>query len=78
MPNQHPLLGYNKEEILHYAKSQLNNAMVKLELDDPEGAAWRIADALGALGFCCAQGTQGIDTHTGLGFKLGRVDDNTV
>lgn len=75
MTSHHPLQGFNKEEILHYVRSLLHNAETKLEMDDVGGAAWRLADALGALAFCAGPGTQGIDTFTGLGFKIQMVED---
>jgi hypothetical protein len=72
-----PLESFNKEEIISYALALMSSAASKLEVDDPEGAAWRIADALGALSLICGDGTQGIQSFTGLGYKLESVHDNT-
>lgn len=72
-----PLESFNKEEIISYAKALLNSADSKLDVDDPEGAAWRLADALGALSLICGNDTQGVHAFTGLGYRLESVHDNT-
>ena len=72
-----PLESFNKEEIISYATALVANAVGKLELDDVEGAAWRLADALGALSLIVADDTAGIHSFTGLGYKLESIHDNT-
>jgi hypothetical protein len=71
-----PLESFNKEEIISYARALLGSAESKLEVDDPEAAAWRLADALGALSLLCGNDTQGIQAFTGLGYRLESVHDN--
>jgi len=74
----HPLTGFNREEIVFYCKQLIHQVQARLETDDVEAAAWRLADALGSLSFISTYGAMGIDTYTGLGFKLGKAsDDNT-
>jgi len=73
-----PLERFNREEIMSYAMALLQQALVRLDLNEPdsvEAAAWRIADALGALSNICAPDTMGIHEVTGLGYKL---NDNAI
>jgi hypothetical protein len=73
-----PLSKFNREEIMSYAIQLLNQAVIRLDLnepDSPEAAAWRIADALGALSNICPENTMGIHEETGLGYRL---HDNTI
>jgi hypothetical protein len=71
-----PLESFNKEEIISYAKALLGNAESKLEMDDPEGAAWRLADALGALSLIVEDDTAGVHRFTCLGYKLEELHDH--
>lgn len=71
----HPLERFNKEEIITYALSLMDSAKGRLDIEDVEGAAWRLADALGALSVVAPDGTQGVHSFTGLGYKLQVMGD---
>ena len=73
-----PLQQFNREEIISYTTQLLQQALMRLDLNEPdsvEAAAWRIADALGALSNICAPDTMGIHNETGLGYRL---HDDTI
>jgi hypothetical protein len=75
-----PLSNFSDDEIITYAQALLRGALTHLELNEdtsPQAAAWRIADALGALSQICPDGTMGIHEMTGLGYKLLTSDDVT-
>lgn len=74
----HPLGSFEKEEIVSYANALLAGANSRLQTGNVAGAAWRIADALGALSFIVEADTAGIDRFTGLGFKLLKVGTPTT
>jgi hypothetical protein len=73
-PTPHPLGFFEKEELISYTNALLDNAKSCLMTGNVAGAAWRLADALVALGFACPPDTAGIDRHTGLGFRLNRIE----
>lgn len=72
----YPLERFNEEELIHYAKSLLEQSQGRLEVGDAKGAAWRLADALGALSLVVEEETQGIHTFTGMGYRLQGFHDN--
>lgn len=71
---QHPLGEFEREELTTYAAALLKGALSRLDAGNAEGAAWRVADALGALSFITNPDTGGVDKFTGLGFKLAKVE----
>jgi hypothetical protein len=69
-----------KDEISSYASTMLQAAIAHLvadEEDSPQQAAWRIANALGALANICPSDASGIGKPTNLGYKLETDNDNT-
>lgn len=65
-----PLKAFSQDELTHYIKSLLEQVEARLELNDYPACAWRLADALGAVSVMCDGPTVGLDTFTGLGYKL--------
>lgn len=71
---------FSKEELVSYATTLLQQAIRRLETEEPDSvaaAAWRIADALGALSSAAEEDVMGIHYPTGLGYCLKVNDDNT-
>lgn len=54
----------------NYIKALLNEALNRLEYN-PEGACWRLADALGELADKYPN-EQGTGVYTGLGYKINK------
>lgn len=76
------LEGLSKEELLSYAKMLLSGAIDRIDMDMPDQAAWRVANALGCLAGVLVDTTAtglvpGIHTKTNLGYRLEAEDDNT-
>ena len=69
----HPLDQLEQDELSEYAKVLLNGALKRLDSKDLNGAAWRIADALGVLSFMLPSGSPGVDKYTAMGFKLDKM-----
>jgi hypothetical protein len=70
----------SKEELISYAKLLLSGAIDRLDMDMPEEACWRVANALGTLATITADSPNivaGIGTKTSLGYKLELSDDDT-
>lgn len=77
-----PLENFNEEELAHYVESLLEQAITRLETKDFRAVAWRLADALGAMTALCPDGGSGLDTYTGLGYRIdvrdfGKPNDDT-
>jgi hypothetical protein len=71
-----PLSQFSAEELISYSMELLGQALHRLEENNVDGAAWRMADALGAISSITAPGTLGIDSFTGLGYKLGSIEND--
>lgn len=76
-----PLQGFARDEILAYAQQLVRHALMHIEMNEElsaEAAAWRLADALGALSQIVGHKTMGIYEKTGLGYKLqiDKAEDN--
>jgi len=70
----------SKEELISYAKMLLSGAIDRLDMDMPEDACWRVANALGTLATVVADSPNivaGIGVKTSLGYKLDDTNDDT-